>query len=192
MGVLWSAQRAELAADPTLATARRLLMAYEPRDADQARFRREMLEFVERFPGEAHRRSCVPGHLTASCLVLDATRSRALLTHHRKLDRWLQLGGHCDGDSNLPAVALREAREESGIDDLLIDPRIVDLDVHPIPARPGEPRHLHLDARFLVHAPAGARESASEESHRVAWIAPGELDGIAADDSLRRLFGLAF
>ena len=196
---LLTAERAELACDPTLATARALLEAYLPRDAEQARFRREMLEFLEAHPEDAHRRSCVPGHLTASSVVVDRSRGRALLTHHKKLERWLQLGGHCDGDSNLPAVALREAREESGLDELVIDPRIVDLDIHVIPARPGsgpgrpgEPEHLHLDARFLIHAPAGARETASAESHRLAWISPAELESIEADDSLRRLFRLAF
>ena len=98
---LLTAERAELACDPTLATARALLEAYLPRDAEQARFRREMLEFLEAHPEDAHRRSCVPGHLTASSLVVDRSRGRALLTHHKKLERWLQLGGHCDGDSNL-------------------------------------------------------------------------------------------
>jgi 8-oxo-dGTP pyrophosphatase MutT (NUDIX family) len=189
---LRAAGTAALAVDPTLETARRLLEAYLPRDPEQARFRREMLAFVDEHPLDAHRRTCLPGHLTASSLVLDLSRGRALLTHHRKLDRWLQLGGHCDGDSNLPAVALREALEESGIAGLAIDPRIVDLDIHPIPARPGEPEHLHLDARFLVHAPAGAREEASAESHRLAWISPAELSSIEADASLRRLFALAF
>jgi 8-oxo-dGTP pyrophosphatase MutT (NUDIX family) len=162
-----------------------------PRDERQARFRREMLSFLDEHPLDAHLRSCVPGHLTASALVVDATHTRALLTHHKKLDRWLQLGGHCDGDSNLPAVALRECLEESGIEGLVIDPRIVDLDIHVIPARASEPEHLHLDTRFVVYAPPGAREVASDESHRLAWIAPSELARLDTDESVRRLFELA-
>ena len=185
-----SAEDPVLAPDPTLETARALLEAYLPRDERQARFRREMLAFLDEHPLDAHRRSCVPGHLTASCLLVDAGRERALLTHHRKLDRWLQLGGHCDGDSNLCAVALREAREESGIEGHLIDPRLLDLDIHPIPARPGEPQHLHLDSRFVIYAPAGARERPSEESNRLAWVAANELSALEIDESVRRLFRL--
>ncbi len=178
--------------DPTLESARALLEGYLPRDEQQARLRREMLVFIDEHPLDAHSRTCLAGHLTASCLVVDASRGRGLLTHHRKLDRWLQLGGHCDGDSNLRAVCLREAREESGIEGLQLDPRLIDLDIHPIPARPGEPEHLHLDARFLVFAPAGARAIQSEESNRLAWVSPEELDALDTDESLRRLFVLAF
>ncbi|MEO6711533.1 MAG: NUDIX hydrolase [Planctomycetota bacterium] len=192
IAALVSAENPALARDESLASARALLESYLPRDERQARFRREMLAFLDEHPLDAHRRSCVPGHLTASALVVDATQQRALLTHHRKLNRWLQLGGHCDGDSNLTAVALREAREESGIEDLAIDPRLIDLDIHTIPARPGEAEHLHLDARFVVHAPAGALEVASDESHRLAWIGPSELDLLDSDESVRRLFRLVF
>ena len=181
-----------LLADPTLESARALLEAYLPRDEQQARTRREMLAFIDEHPLDAHSRSCPSGHLTASCLVVDTSRRRGLLTHHRKLNRWLQLGGHCDGDSNLRAVCLREAHEESGIEGLQLDPRLVDLDIHPIPARPGEPEHLHLDARFLVFAPAAARAIQSEESNRLAWVAPEELAGLDCDESLRRLFAIAF
>src|SRR5688572_10916647 len=103
-----------------------------------------MLSFLQEHPLDAHLRSCAPGHFTASALVVDAPGERGLLTHHKKLDRWLQLGGHCDGDSNFAAVALREAQEESGIEGLSIDPRPLDLDIHTIPARTGDPEHLHL------------------------------------------------
>ena len=187
---LASAEDPALARDDSLDSARRMLEAYLPRDERQARLRREILAFIEEHPRDAHLRSCVPGHLTASALVVDSTLTRALLTHHKKLNRWLQLGGHCDGDSNLAAVALREAREESGIEDLSIDPRLVDLDIHVIPARANEPEHLHLDARFVVHAPMDAREVASDESHRLAWISPGELSQLDTDESVRRLFEL--
>lgn len=181
-----------LAPDPSLESARALIESYLPRDETQARFRREILAFIDAHPLDAHMRSCAPGHLTASCLVIDASNGRALLTHHRKLNRWLQLGGHCDGDSNLRAVALREAREESGIEGLMLDPRLVDLDIHPIPARPGEPEHLHLDARFIVRAPSSAREIVSDESHSLAWISPRDLKHLDVDESVRRLFQITF
>lgn len=181
-----------LAPTENLARAFHLLDHYEPADATQEEFQRRMLDLIERHPQDAHRRSLLEGHLTASALVVDAHFERALLTHHRKLDRWLQLGGHCDGDANLAHVALREATEESGIPDLAVLPVPIDLDIHAIPARGAEPEHFHYDTRFLVIAPPGAVEVLSEESHALRWIASHELGGLAADLSLRRLFQLVF
>ena len=125
-------------------------------------------------------------------MVLDHEGRRALLTYHRKLERWLQLGGHADGDANLPGVALREAVEESGIDDLAIDPMPIDLDIHVIPARPGEPEHLHLDTCFVLRAGRGAVTRISGESLDLRWFAPDEIAAIDTDDYVRRLFRLAF
>jgi 8-oxo-dGTP pyrophosphatase MutT (NUDIX family) len=181
----------ELPFTPDLRFARALLEAWTPPSDEQARVRDEMLAFIDAHPDDAHRRTCLEGHLTASALVFDASGERALLTFHKKLGRWLQLGGHCDGDANLPAVALREAREESGIDDLAIDPVPVDLDIHPIPERPGEPRHLHLDTRFFVWAPREARERMSKESIDLRWFRAGEAARLDTDDSVRRLFRIA-
>ena len=137
-------------------------------------------------------RTCfVPGHFTASALLLDADGARALLTHHRFLDRWLQFGGHCDGDPDVFGAALREAEEESGIAGITpVDGRIVDLDVHPVPANPrrGEPAHLHFDVRFLLRAPAGGVFRASDESHELRWFTPEEMaTGCAGDAGLARL-----
>lgn len=176
--------------DPAL--ARRILSAWTPPDEDQRRTRDRMLVFIDEHPRDAHLRSCEPGHLTASAIVLDAEGKRVLLTHHRKLGRWLQLGGHCDGDPDLARVALREATEESGIDGLAIDPVPIDVDVHTIPARKGEPEHLHLDTRFLVRAPAGAIERRSEESHALGWFTRAEAEALETDDSVRRLLRIAF
>jgi 8-oxo-dGTP pyrophosphatase MutT (NUDIX family) len=169
-----------------LAHAVRILAAWEPPDAAQAETRERVLAFAREHPDALHR-SSLAGHLTASALVLDPAGGRVLLTLHAKLGRWLQLGGHCDGDANLVGVALREAIEESGIADLRIDPRPLDLDVHAIPARPGEPEHLHLDTRFLVLAPARATPRASAESRELRWFAPDELPELGTDDSVRRL-----
>ena len=150
-----------------------------------------MLEFLERHE-QPLERACLAGHFTASALVLHADAQRALLTHHRKLKRWLQLGGHCDGEANPARAALIEANEESGIEGLRINPKPIDLDIHSIPARPGEPEHLHLDLRYLVYAPEGAREVISEESIDLAWVTPGELPQLLSDDSVQRLYRLAF
>jgi hypothetical protein len=175
-----------------LALARHVLERYEPRDAGQAAFRARMLAFVDAHPEDAHERSCLEGHLTASALLLDSTGERALLTLHKKLGRWLQLGGHCDGDANLAGVAWRELVEESGIAQIEIDARPIDLDIHSIPARVNEPEHLHLDTRFVARAAPGALPCASSESIELRWFRPDELGSIATDDSVRRLFALAF
>jgi len=179
-----------------LAVARRTVAGYTPRDAAQAAERERILAFCDAH-ADGLLRSCVPGHLTASALVVDAGCERALLTHHRKLNRWLQLGGHVDGDGDLARSALREALEESGIDGLVIAPTPIDLDVHVIPERRAkdgalEPAHLHLDVRFVVHAPSGARESLSDESLALRWFAPHELQAIEVDESVLRLFRCVF
>jgi len=169
-----------------------MLAAYEAPDAAQRAVRARMLEFIDAHPRDAHLRSSLEGHLTASALVLDAERERVLLTFHRKLGRWLQLGGHCDGDANLLGVAWREVVEESGVVPRAISAAPVDLDVHEIPARPGEPAHLHLDTRYLVALPPGARVAASEESLELAWFAPDEARGLDLDRSLQRLLDVVF
>lgn len=133
-------------------------------------------------------RSQLSGHLTGSAWVVNAGRTRTLLTHHRKLDLWLQLGGHADGDPDLAAVALREAREESGLTRLrLVSPAIFDLDRHWIPERKGVPAHWHFDLRFLIEADPDEPLVVSDESHDLAWV---ELDRVATlnpEESLARM-----
>lgn len=182
----------ELREERDTAYAREILATWPAPDEAQARERDRVLAWIDRYPTDAHRRERLEGHLTASALVVDVTRGAALLTHHRKLGRWLQLGGHCDGDANLARTALREAVEESGIADLRIDPRPLDVDVHAIPARGAEPEHLHLDTRFLVFAPPGALEVLSEESLELRWFRPDDLAGVPTDASVERLFRAAF
>jgi len=142
--------------------------------------------FVRDHP-ECCERSLVQGHLTGSAWLVSADEQRVLLTHHRKLDRWLQLGGHADGDSNLADVAQREAEEESGLAGLQVDPDIFDLDRHRIPARGDDPEHWHYDVRFVVRAQDDAVR-VGPESLDLAWRDVAE---VAADDtvdaSLRRM-----
>jgi len=147
--------------------------------------RDRILELIADRP-DAASRDARPGHLTGSAAVVDATGAHTALLFHAKLQRWLQPGGHADGDMNLAAVALREAREETGIDDLVVDPEPIDLDVHRV-APPGEDPHLHLDVRFVVMAPPGARLVANHESTDLRWVRWSELDRYEPDPGLRRL-----
>jgi 8-oxo-dGTP pyrophosphatase MutT (NUDIX family) len=134
----------------------------------------------------------VPGHITASAWILDADGERALLTHHRKLGRWLQLGGHVDGEPRVERAALREAVEESGMARFefahwagALTP--LDLDVHAIPARGSEPEHLHWDVRFWLRAAPGQALAISEESTDLRWFTPAELTAATAEESVVRM-----
>lgn len=122
-------------------------------------------------------RSSVEGHLTGSALVVDATGERTLLMLHRKLGRWFQPGGHADGDTNLPAVALREATEETGVEGLRVAVPAIDVDVHRVEP-PAEAPHLHLDVRYLVLAPPGASEVGNEESLALRWVGLADLPAL--------------
>jgi 8-oxo-dGTP pyrophosphatase MutT (NUDIX family) len=133
-------------------------------------------------------RTSFPGHFTGSALVVSADGSRALLHHHRKLDRWLQFGGHCDGEPDVVQVARREAVEESGIEGLIVaSARPFDLDIHEIPAHGSEPAHLHYDVRYMLIAPEGAEAVCSAESHALRWFTPAEMAAMPLDASLLRL-----
>ena len=136
-------------------------------------------------------RQRLAGHFTGSAWVVSADGARTLLTHHRKLDRWLQPGGHADGDVDLAGVALREAQEETGVAGLrLEDGAIFDLDRHWIPVRGQVPGHWHYDVRYLVRAGVDERFVVSAESHDLAWR---DISVIAADPgvdpSMRRMAG---
>lgn len=170
-----------------LCRAAALIDAFDPRgDEVAAAAKLRTLRFVAEHP-DALLRTCQPGHLTGSALVVDHACERTLLLYHRKLQRWLQPGGHADGDGNLVAVALREATEETGIDEgLEIFATPVDVDVHRV-APPGEPPHLHFDLRFVVRAPAGAFARGNHESTGLRWCEPAELPSVGADASTIRL-----
>jgi 8-oxo-dGTP pyrophosphatase MutT (NUDIX family) len=163
------------------------LRAYVPFDERERAMRDRLVAFVDAHP-DAFERALAIGHVTASAWIVDPSRTRALLTHHRKLGRWLQLGGHADGDPDVRGAALREAREESGLTSLrFVRDAIYDLDVHAIPARRGEPEHEHFDVRFVLEADPNEPLLVSGESHELAWIALADLARHGADESVLRL-----
>ncbi len=132
-------------------------------------------------------RETMRGHFTASAWLVSADGERALLMHHRKLGRWLQPGGHADGDADLPGVALREAGEETGLVGLTVLPGIFDVDRHVIPARGAEPEHWHYDVRYAVVA-CDEGFIANEESLGLAWRPVSEIArDPSLDPSLRRM-----
>jgi 8-oxo-dGTP pyrophosphatase MutT (NUDIX family) len=171
------------------------LARHTPGDAKEAADRGKILDFV-RAHERPFDRAIREGHLTASAIVVSADGSHVLLLHHRKLDRWLQPGGHAEpGESAGELVALREAFEESGIAGLALHPaapRPLDLDVHVFPARGSDPQHEHLDLRYLVVAPSGARFSPDlAELHELRWVAWRDTDSYGPDDGLRRALAKA-
>lgn len=155
---------------------RRLLETVAPEVATPVD-RETFLEFAAG-TADCCERSSTHGHFTGSAWLVSADGRRVLLTHHRKLGRWLQLGGHADGDGDLARVALREAEEESGLGGLRLEGGVFDLDRHLIPARGAEPAHWHYDVRFVVRATDDEQFVVNEESHALAWR---EIGGIAAD-----------
>jgi 8-oxo-dGTP pyrophosphatase MutT (NUDIX family) len=161
---------------------------YRPFDERERTMRERLTGFLEVHGERAFERSLTPGHITASAWIVDPERTAAVLLHHRKLARWLQLGGHVDGDPDVRRAALREAREESGLRTLrMISETIYDIDVHHIPAHGTDAAHEHYDLRFALEADPREPLVRNGEAHDVRWIALGELERYAIDDSVRRL-----
>lgn len=137
--------------------------------------------FIARFLGLLEHPRCyfrdhLPGHITGSTWIIDTEKQLVLLTHHAKLKKWLQPGGHADGDENILQVALKEAKEETGIQNFLSPSSFFDIDIHPIPARGDFPEHDHYDIRFLLIADSSQPLVISSESKDLKWIKWEELN----------------
>ena len=161
------------------------LDAYAARFPGEAATARRFRDFVGRHD-RCFERTCVPGHVTGSAWIVDGSGSRVLLTHHRKLGRWLQPGGHSDGEPDGLAVALREAREETGLELSAWSEAPMDIDIHEIPALGGEPAHRHYDLRYALAARTHAYR-VSSESHDLAWVGLDALEDYTREDSVLRL-----
>ena len=152
----------------------------------------EELELVDRFDSfisdnvDCFDRSNLEGHVTGSAWLVSPDGRQALLTHHKKLGRWLQLGGHSDGESDTLLVSQREAEEESGLKVHPLDESIFDIDIHEIPARADEPHHLHFDVRFLFRA-RDLKFVVSSESHDLRWVDLPNIEQFSNEWSVVRM-----
>ena len=146
----------------------------------------KMLNFFDNHDG-CFEKDNLPGHFTGSAWVINPDKNKILMTHHKKLNMWLQLGGHADGEKDLKSVALKEAKEESGLNDFsVLSEEIFDLDIHKIKPMKEDPEHLHYDVRFLLEAyPNEQNIIISEESHDVKWI---QLDDVLKYNSEESIF----
>jgi 8-oxo-dGTP pyrophosphatase MutT (NUDIX family) len=162
------------------------LSLYQASDSEEIEFVLSFLNLLK--SDDAFQRTHLPGHITGSSWIVNSDKTKVLLVHHAKLNRWLQPGGHADGDENVLRVALREAEEETGITSLVVlSDQIFDLDIHTIPTRKDFPEHLHFDIRFLMQASEADQIVVSEESHDVKWISLEELEKYNDEPSILRL-----
>ena len=169
-----------------------LLRQHTPADSNERAMTQVTITFVEQNPA-CFERSLLIGHVTGSAWVVSPDQSQTLLIHHRKLNRWLQPGGHADGDPDVAGVALREAQEETGLKSLKLitsdkrGPAIFDVDVHQIPARNEVPEHLHYDIRFLLEADPKESFGLSDEIKDIQWFSMQEAAEQADSESILRL-----
>ncbi len=127
-------------------------------------------------------------HITGSAWVVSKDGRQVLLTHHKKLNRWFQLGGHADGNSDVLGVAIREAVEESGLERVRpISEKIFDIDIHKIPGRGQEPEHYHYDVRYILKVVGNEEYVVSDESHNLGWIEIEKLSELTEEESMRRM-----
>ena len=163
-----------------------LLAGYADRYPDEDTTRR-FRTFVEGQPRCFERDCWDDGHVTSSAVVLDSAGTSMLMTHHAKLGRWLQLGGHADGDPDTLRVACREAMEESGLAVEPIREDILDLDIHVIPRRGDDPPHCHYDVRFLLRADRHAPLRVTGESLALRWVLLCEMETLTTEESILRM-----
>lgn len=160
---------------------------YHPSNVDEQEFKQRMIAFIEEHP-DCFERSLAIGHVTASAWLLNKKGDKALLMHHAKLDRWFQLGGHCDGNPDVLAVAIKEAQEESGINDIApVSEEIFDIDIHLIPAHKKEAAHDHYDIRFLLQVMSDEDFVQNSESKELRWIGKRPEDLPTTSESVARM-----
>ncbi len=166
-----------------------LLSVYHPIDAQEEASRQKIISLVKNYGTPAFDHDFLPGHITASALVVNKSLTHVLLNHHKKLDMWFQFGGHSDGSPDVRATAMREAQEESGLHSLEFYPGqgILDVDVHNIPEHGGMPAHQHHDVRFLLTADMDESFAISKESHDIKWVKFEDIESYNHEDTFHRM-----
>jgi 8-oxo-dGTP pyrophosphatase MutT (NUDIX family) len=166
----------------------KMLENYHSTDIGERLFKKQMMEFITN-NRDCFERSLTIGHITASSWLLNKDHSKALLMHHTKLDKWFQLGGHCDGNSDVIEVAIKEAQEESGINAIeAVNPFIFDIDIHLIPENSKEKAHYHYDVRFLLHVVSDEQIVQNKESKELRWIGKDYSELPTDRESVVRMF----
>lgn len=153
---------------------------------EEIRVRDRFIDFI-RNNSDCFLRSNLKGHITASAFVIDRDTCKILLIHHKKLDKWLQPGGHCDGDEDTLRVAIKEVFEETGVQILRRDQQIVDLDIHTIPERKGVPEHEHFDVRYLFATDSTKPLTRNHETLALQWIPFEDIRKFTVEDSVLRI-----
>lgn len=163
------------------------LLRYAPADDRERQHHYELIELVRTSAAPFSRGTFAPGHVTASLFIIDGA-GRLLLHHHRRLDKWLQMGGHLEPGESALEAALREGAEESGLRDLEAEPEILDLDIHPIPAGKGEPDHRHYDVRYLARTSTPESITIDDaESLDLRWVTLADAVTLMATEESRRV-----
>lgn len=166
----------------------KLLHEYHPTAPEELVYKDKMLTFIENHD-DCFERSLAIGHITGSAWLLNKDQTQALIMHHAKLNRWVQLGGHCDGNPNVLNVAIKEAQEESGIKSIVpINDTIFDIDIHLIPANSKEKEHFHYDVRFLLQVTSNEHVIQNSESKELRWIGKNRDELPSDEPSVNRLF----
>jgi len=162
--------------------------SYQARYHEETSTVRRFLDLLQNYPTCFQRHLFEPGHITASAWLVNRKETHVMLTHHRKLNKWLQLGGHTDGNENTRESAKREAIEESGIHQIRpIGQGILDLDIHVIPAHAKEPQHEHFDLRYAFICEGDEMFTVSDESHDLKWVAIHEIRQYSNEHSMLRM-----
>jgi 8-oxo-dGTP pyrophosphatase MutT (NUDIX family) len=161
------------------------LRSYQTSFTEEEKFIQHFLELLKN--ENAFQRTHLPGHVTGSAWIINKDGDQTLMVNHVKLNKWLQPGGHADGDENVLRVALREAEEETGLKNFKVRETLFDIDIHTIPARKNFPAHLHYDIRYLLEADINESILVSEESHDVKWIPLVKLEKFTTEESVFRM-----
>jgi len=163
------------------------IAAHTPFDETESLHQKSTLSFVQRHH-DFYKRSQTAGHVTGSAWIVNPAYTHALMLHHKKLDRWLQPGGHVEQEPDVLTTALREAQEETGLAGFkIVSGDIFDIDMHTIPANRNEAEHLHYDIRYLLETELNAIPSVSDESNEVRWFSLEEIAEINDEPSIQRM-----